>query len=70
MIELQKIIDKKIIQGDPKLKAKYGQIKLQYNWGQGNMLDVLETFYQLKEAGQQANIDDLSQNIREKSCEV
>lgn len=46
------IIDKEIIKNDPKLKAKYGQIKLQYNWSQGNMLDVLETYYQLREAGQ------------------
>ncbi|MGK0255571.1 MAG: hypothetical protein ACI81I_000171 [Arcobacteraceae bacterium] len=52
MIELQKIINKEIINNDPKLQAKYGEIKLQYNWGQGNMLDVLETYYQLKEAGQ------------------
>lgn len=52
IIQLQKVIDKEIIKNDPKLKAKYGQIKLQYNWSQGNMLDVLETYYQLREAGQ------------------
>mgnify|MGYP005858522593 CR=1 FL=1 len=49
---LQYIVDKEIIKDDPKLQAKYGQIKLQYNWGQGAMLDVLETYYQLREAGQ------------------
>ena len=48
----EKIINPFIIKDDPKLKAKYGQIKLQYNWGQGAMLDVLETYYQLREAGQ------------------
>ncbi|MFK5938643.1 MAG: hypothetical protein QM497_09650 [Sulfurimonas sp.] len=48
----ERIINPFIIKNDPKLKAKYGQIKLQYNWGQGAMLDVLETYYQLKEAGQ------------------
>ncbi|MBL1243277.1 MAG: hypothetical protein COA39_002590 [Sulfurimonas sp.] len=48
----EKIINPFIIKNDLKLKAKYGQIKLQYNWGQGAMLDVLETYYQLKEAGQ------------------
>ena len=50
--KLQYIIDTEVVNNDPKLKAKYGQIKLQYNWGQGTMLDVLETYYQLKEAGQ------------------
>ncbi len=51
--KLQKeIVVSKLIQGDPKLQAKYGEVKLQYNWGQGGMLDVLETYYQLKEAGQ------------------
>ncbi|DAB30570.1 MAG TPA: hypothetical protein CFH84_03330 [Sulfurimonas sp. UBA12504] len=46
-IELQYLID-----NNPELQAKYGEVKLQYNWGQGNMLDVLETYYQLREAGQ------------------
>ena len=49
---LQKIIKREIIKNDLNLKAKYGEVKLQYNWGQGNMLDVLETYYQLREAGQ------------------
>ncbi len=52
IIELQKIIDKVIIKNDPKLQAKYGQIKLQYNWSYGEMMDLLETFYQLKETEQ------------------
>ncbi len=41
-----------IIKNNPLLKAKYGDTKLAYNWGQGTMLDVLETYYQLREAGQ------------------
>ena len=41
-----------IIKGDSLLKAKYGKVKLAYNWGQGTLLDVLETYYQLREAGQ------------------
>lgn len=52
IIELQYIINKEIIKDDPKLKAKYGGVKLQYNWSYGEMIDLLETFYQLKEAGQ------------------
>jgi hypothetical protein len=49
---LNDLIESEIIKDDPKLKAKYGEVKLQYNWGQGAMLDVLETYYQLREAGQ------------------
>jgi hypothetical protein len=49
---LNDLIESEIIKDDPILKAKYGEVKLQYNWGQGAMLDVLETYYQLKEAGQ------------------
>ncbi|MCH9812446.1 MAG: DUF1566 domain-containing protein [Epsilonproteobacteria bacterium] len=45
------IIQKEIIKNDPILVKKY-EVKLAYNWGQGMMTDVLETFYQLKEAGQ------------------
>lgn len=41
-----------IIKNDPKLQTKYGEVKIQYNWSHGTMLDVIETFYQLKEAGQ------------------
>lgn len=52
---LNLLVDLKIIDGDPKLQAKYGEVKLQYNWGQGTMLDVLETYYQLKAAGQVNN---------------
>ena len=48
----KKIIDKKIIKGDPKLQKRYGEVILAYNWGQGNMTDALETYYQLKKAGQ------------------
>ncbi len=50
--ELQKVINKSIIKGDPKLKKKYGKVKLAYNWKKGKMEDLLETFYQLKENGQ------------------
>jgi len=47
-----RIVKLKIIKGDPTLKTKYGKVKLAYNWGQGTLLDVLETYYQLREAGQ------------------
>lgn len=53
--EGQEFLDLAIIDGNPNLKAKYGEVKLQYNWGQGYMLDVLETYYQLKAAGQVNN---------------
>jgi hypothetical protein len=49
---LSLLVDLEIINGDPKLKAKYGEVKLQYNWGQGRMPDLLETYYQLKKSGQ------------------
>jgi len=55
IFRLQKLINKEIIKNNPKLQAKYGEVKLQYNWGQGTMLDVLETYYQLKEVGQVAD---------------
>ncbi|MFT5659471.1 MAG: hypothetical protein ACI9TV_000087 [Sulfurimonas sp.] len=51
----KEIINPFIIKNNPNLKAKYGEVKLQYNWGQGTMLDVLETYYQLKAAGQVNN---------------
>jgi hypothetical protein len=51
-VKLQEIIDREIIKNDSKLKAKYGKIKYQYNYGISDMIDLLETFYQLKEAGQ------------------
>jgi len=34
------------------LVKKYGKVKLAYNWGQGWDIDLVETFYQLKKAGQ------------------
>ena len=48
----KRIVNKEIIKNDPLLKAKYGKVKLAYNWGQGRLFDVLETYYQLREAGQ------------------
>jgi len=48
----ERIIKREIIKGDPVLKARYGKVKLQYNWGLGEMQDVLETYYQLKKEGQ------------------
>ncbi len=47
-----KILILQIIKNDPVLKAKYGKVKLAYNWGDGWDIDLVETFYQLKEAGQ------------------
>ena len=41
-----------IIKNNQTLQAKYGKVKLQYNYSYGAMLDVLEVYYQLKEAGQ------------------
>ena len=41
-----------IVNEDSLLQAKYGNVKLQYNWSQGHMEDLLETFYQLKQNGQ------------------
>ena len=51
-----RLIEKEIIKKNPVLQAKYGNVKLAYNWGQGTMQDVLETYYQLKEAGQVNNL--------------
>jgi len=50
--ELTQIIQREIIKNNPLLQAKYGTVKLQYNWGEGYMPDVLETYYQLKKEGQ------------------
>lgn len=50
--ELESLVKDEIINGNTLLQAKYGKTKLAYNWGQGAMLDVLETYYQLREAGQ------------------
>jgi hypothetical protein len=50
------VIEPEIIKNNPLLQVKYGQTKLAYNWGQGTLLDVLETYYQLKEAGQMEGI--------------
>lgn len=49
---LSEVIQREIIKDNPKLQAKYGEVKLQYNWGGGAMQDVLETYYQLKKEGQ------------------
>jgi len=49
-------IKRNIIKNNPFLQEKYGAVKLQYNWSQGKMTDVLETFYQLKNAGQLNNV--------------
>ena len=46
------VLNKEIIKGNPILAAKYGKVKLAYNWGQGTLLDVLETYYQLRESRQ------------------
>jgi len=48
----KRIIQKEIIKENPLLQSKYGNVALAYNWGQGTLLDVLETYYQLREAGQ------------------
>ena len=55
--ELDDLIQEEIIQNDSKLQVKYGEVKLQYNWGKGYMDDVLETYYQLKEANQVNHIE-------------
>ncbi len=49
---LQGVIEREIIRYELPLQKKYGKLKLAYNWGQGTLLDVLETYYQLREAGQ------------------
>ena len=49
---LNGVIQRDIINYDQVLQANYSEVKLQYNWGQGPMDDILETYYQLKEAGQ------------------
>lgn len=50
--ELENVINDEVILSDTLLQSKYGEVKLAYNWGQGHMLDVLEVYYQLREAGQ------------------
>ena len=50
--ELESLVKDEIINSNTLLQAKYEKTKLAYNWGQGSMLDVLETYYQLREAGQ------------------
>jgi len=54
--KLDKKIKKFIIKDNSKHQVKYGEINLQYNWGRGGVNDLLETYYQLKEAGQLGNI--------------
>jgi len=49
---LDQLIKREIIKNDPILQAKYGKVKLAYNKGQGWDIDLVETFYQLKKAGQ------------------
>ncbi len=46
------VIKKEVIKNNSSLKAKYGTVKLAYNWSDGWDIDLVETFYQLKEAGQ------------------
>jgi hypothetical protein len=50
--DLESLIEDEIINRNPLLEVKYGKVKLVYNWGQGYVLDVLEVYYQLREAGQ------------------
>ena len=52
-IKIQEII----IRNNPTLQSKYGNVKLQYNWGLGEVPDILETYYQLREAGQINNLE-------------
>jgi len=54
---LEEIIQLYIIGEDSILQRKYGKLKLSYNWGLGDVNDLLETFYQLKEAGQMSYYD-------------
>jgi len=51
-----RIVKLEIVDGDSFLQTKYGETKLAYNWGQGTMLDLLETYYQLREAGQVSDL--------------
>ena len=46
------VIESEIINGDSLLQAKYGEVKLAYNTSFGKLGDVLEVYYQLKQAGQ------------------
>ena len=46
------VIKKEIIKNDPMLAAKYGKVKLAYNWSADKNYDLVETFYQLRQAGQ------------------
>ncbi len=50
--KLKQLIQRDIIKNNPALQTKYGEVKLQYNWGSTAMIDVLETYYQLKREGQ------------------
>ncbi len=49
---LKSLISKEVVKSDPLLVIKYGKVKLSYNWEQGASTDVLEVYYQLREAGQ------------------
>ncbi len=46
------VIKKEIIKNDPMLASKYGKVKLAYNWSADKNYDLVETFYQLRQAGQ------------------
>ncbi len=49
---LDRLLSKEIIKNNPKLQIRYGKVKLAYNQTKGKFPDLLETFYQLKVAGQ------------------
>jgi len=50
--KLQGVIERETIRYERPLQAKYGKTKLAYNTSFGKLIDVLEVYYQLKEAGQ------------------
>ncbi len=45
-------INKHIIKNNPKLKRRYGDVKLAYNWNRGYANDLLEAYVQLRDSGQ------------------
>lgn len=49
---LNRVVEDNITKNDPKLTKRYGEVKLSYNWSQGRMMDLLESYYQLKKSGQ------------------
>jgi len=50
--KLNQLIYRDIIKNNPALQAKYGKVKLAYNWSADKNWDLAETFFQLREAGQ------------------